>query len=122
MLAQDYMIYIMEEIRMWNINKEDSFEIWTSNICRLEIEYINGKCRILVDYKGYNIVFAMGMWGFEEEIQIRRISYDIEGEKGKFKTFRYVVNEEELNLFCDLIYFFLAENKIDGALNDAYKL
>lgn len=107
---------------MWTVEKDDSLEIRTSNICRLEIEHISGKCRILVDYKGYNVIFAMGIWGFEDELNNRRIKYDIEGEKGKFKTFRYIVNAEELNLFCDLIYFFLSENKIDRALNDAFKL
>lgn len=107
---------------MWTVDKENSLEVRTSNVCRLEIESIGKKCKILVDYKGYNVIFAMGIWGFEEEIHMRRINYDIEGEKGKFKTFRYVVNEEELNLFCDLIYFFLSENNMNRALNDAYKL
>ena len=107
---------------MWNIERKEALEIWTSNLCRLEIEYADNRCRILVDYKGHNIIMAMGLWGFEEEIQERKINYDIEGEKGKFKTLRYVVNIEDLNLFCDLVYFFLSENKMDSALNDAYKL
>lgn len=63
------MIFIMEEVNMWEISNNGTFEKWTSNICTLKVFYKEDKCWIYVDYKGYNIIIPMGMWGFEEEIQ-----------------------------------------------------
>lgn len=54
---------------MWEISNNGTFEKWTSNICTLKVFYKEDKCWIYVDYKGYNIIIPMGMWGFEEEIQ-----------------------------------------------------
>ena len=69
MLVQDYMIFIMEENRMWQVQKKETFDIWTNNVCALKIEHLEDKCRVYVDYKGYNVIMPMGMWGFEDEIQ-----------------------------------------------------
>lgn len=121
MLVQDYMIFIMEEDRMWQVQKKETFDIWTSNICTLKIEYFEGKCRVYVDYKGYNVIMPMGMWGGEEEIRDRKIEFEIDGEKGNFKSLSYVVKKSDLKLFCDMIYFFLSEHNLDKTLNDAFK-
>lgn len=121
MLVQDYMIFIMEENRMWQIQKKETFDIWASNVCTLKIAYFEEKCRVYVDYKGYNVIMPMGMWGFEEEIQERNIQFDVEGEKGNFKSLYYVVNISDLRLFCDMIFFFLSEHNIEKTLNDAFK-
>lgn len=72
MLVQDYMIFIMEEDRMWQVQKKETFDIWTSNICTLKIEYFEGKCRVYVDYKGYNVIMPMGMWGLKKKFGIER--------------------------------------------------
>ena len=121
MLVQDYMIFIMEENRMWKIQKKETYEIWTSEVCTLKIINLEERCKVFVNYKGYNVVMVMGMYGFEEEIQERNISFDIEGEMGEFNLWCYVVKLRDLKLFCDMIYFFLTENNIDEALNEAYR-
>lgn len=106
---------------MWNIQKEDSLEKWESDICNLRVIYDGEKCNIYVDYKGYNVIIPMGIWGFEDEIQKRRIDYDINGETGNFKSLSYVISKNDLRLFCDMIYFFLSENSLDEALDPAFK-
>ncbi len=106
---------------MWKIQKKEAYDIWESKVCTLKIIYFKEQCRVFVDYKGYNVVMLMGMWGFEEEIQERKIQFNIDGEKGKFKSLSYVVMESDLKLFCDMIFFFLSEHKLDEALNDVFK-
>lgn len=39
MLVQDCMIFIMEEIRMWEIQKKETYDIWTSKVCILKSNY-----------------------------------------------------------------------------------
>lgn len=107
--------------KMWNIKKEDSLEKWESDICNLRVIYDGEKCNIYVDYKGYNVIIPIGILGFEDEIQKRRIDYDINGETGNFKSLSYVISKNDLRLFCDMIYFFLSENSLDEALNPAFK-
>ena len=121
MQLQDYMIFIMEGISMWKMVKDEKSEIWTSDVCVLKIIQVENKCRVFVDYKGYNILIPMGIWGFEEEIQDRNIVYEIGGEKGEFKTLFYIVKNSDLKLFCDIIYFFVSEHNLDSSLNDAFK-
>lgn len=106
---------------MWEIKKKLNYEIWTSKICTLKIIYFKDKCKIYIDYKGYNVILPMGMWGFENEIQDRKIKYEIEGEKGDFKTLRYVVELKDLKLFCDMIFFFLSEHNLTAALSETLK-
>ena len=50
---------------MWQIQKKETCDIWTNNVCTLKIEHLENKCRVYVDYKGYNVIMPMGMWGFE---------------------------------------------------------
>lgn len=121
MLALDYMTSITEESKMWEIKKKLNYEIWTSKICTLKIIYFKDKCKIYIDYKGYNVILPMGMWGFENEIQDRKIKYEVEGEKGDFKTLCYVVELKELKLFCDMIFFFLSEHNLTAALSETLK-
>lgn len=121
MLVQGCMIFIMEEIKMWKIQKKETYEIWTSEVCTLKIINLEERCRVFVNYKGYNVVMLMGMYGFEEEIQERNISFDIEGEMGKFNLLNYVIKVSDLRLFCDMIFFFLTENNIDEVLNEVFR-
>lgn len=121
MLVQDCMIFIMEENKMWKIQKKETYEIWTSEVCTLKIINLEERCRVFVNYKGYNVVMLMGMYGFEEEIQERNISFDIEGEIGEFNLLSYVIRLSDLKLFCDMIFFFLTENNIDEALNEVFQ-
>ncbi len=105
---------------MWKIQKKETYEIWTSEVCTLKIITLEKRCKVFVNYKGYNVVMIMGMYGFEEEIQERGISFDVEGEIGEFNLLSYVIGLSDLKLFCDIIFFFLKENNIDKALNESF--
>ena len=106
---------------MWKIQKKQTYEIWTCEVCTLKIIRLEDQCRVFVDYKGYNVVMPMGIYGFEKEIQERNISYNIEGEMGKFNLLNYIIRAGDLKLFCDMIFFFLIEHNIDGALSEAFR-
>ena len=106
---------------MWRVTKEGNDEIWEYESCKLRVLRNETTVDIYIDYKGYNILMLMGVWGFEDIIQERKIEYDIIGEKGKWNTLGYTIEQKNLRLFCDLIYFFLKENHIDGSLNDLMK-
>lgn len=121
MHVQDYMIFIMEENRMWDVQKGEKYDTWLSEDCSLKIQYLENKCRLFVDYKGYNVIMPMGMWGFEEEVQERNIQYKVDGEKGDLKSLSYIVNTEDLILFSELIRLFLTEHNLSIVLNDALK-
>ena len=91
---------------MWRIQKKEKFDIWENDLCSLKDQYEESKCRVYVNYKGYNVVVPMGICGFEDEIQERKIKYEVEGEKGILNSLSYVVEKDNLRLFCDMIFFF----------------
>ena len=62
----------------------------------------------------------MGMYGFEDEIQERKIKYEVEGEKGILNSLSYVVEKDNLRLFCDMIFFFLTEHSLDRMLYEEF--
>ena len=44
--------------------KKENFCIFgTNNVCALKIEHLEDKCRVYVDYKGYNVIMPMGSVG-----------------------------------------------------------
>lgn len=91
---------------MWRIQKKEKFDIWENDLCSLKVQYEESKCKVYVNYKGYNVVVPMGICGFEDEIQERKIKYEVEGEKGILNSLSYVVEKDNLRLFCDMIFFF----------------
>ena len=72
MHVQDYMMFIMEENRMWEVQTKETFDIWTSNVCTLKIEYFEDKCRVYVDYKGYNVINQWECGGLKKKFKIER--------------------------------------------------
>lgn len=107
---------------MWNIQKGETYDIWSREDCSLIIEYSNNKCTVLVDYKGYNVIIPMGLWGFKEEVMERNIWYEVAGDKGDFKSMRYIIATDDLRLFGELVWIFLQEHDLDMVLNDVIKL
>lgn len=87
----------------------------------MNVQYEESKCRVYVNYKGYNVVVPMGICGFEDEIQERKIKYEVEGEKGILNSLSYVVEKDNLRLFCDMIFFFLTEHSLDRMLYEEFK-
>lgn len=106
---------------MWRIQKKEKFDIWENDLCSLKVQYEENKCRVYVNYKGYNVVVPMGICGFEDEIQERKIKYEVEGEKGVLNSLSYVVEKDNLRLFCDMIFFFLMEHSLDRMLYEEFK-
>ncbi|RGG48453.1 MULTISPECIES: hypothetical protein [unclassified Roseburia] len=106
---------------MWRIQKKEKFDIWENDLCSLKVQYEESKCRVYVNYKGYNVVVPMGICGFEDEIQERKIKYEVEGEKGILNSLSYVVEKDNLRLFCDMIFFFLTEHSLDRMLYEEFK-
>lgn len=106
---------------MWRIQKKEKFDIWENDLCSLKVQYEESKCRVYVNYKGYNVVVPMGICGFEDEIQDRKIKYEVEGEKGILNSLSYVVEKDNLRLFCDMIFFFLTEHSLDRMLYEEFK-
>ena len=106
---------------MWRIQKKEKFDIWENDLCSLKVQYEESKCRVYVNYKGYNVVVPMGICGFEDEIQERKIKYEVEGEKGILNSLSYVVEKDNLRLFCDMIFFFLTEHILDRMLYEEFK-
>lgn len=109
------------ENEMWRIQKKEKFDIWENDLCSLKIQYEENKCRVYVNYKGYNVVIPMGMYGFEDEIQERKIKYEVEGEKGVLNSLSYVVEENKVKLFCNIIFSFLSEHNLDKVLYEEFK-
>ena len=107
---------------MWRIQKKEKFDIWENDLCSLKVQYEESKCRVYVNYKGYNVVVPMGICGFEDEIQERKIKYEVEGEKGILNSLSYVVEKDNLRLFCDMIFFFLTEHSLDRMLYEEFIL
>ncbi|RGI42415.1 hypothetical protein DXB43_12235 [Roseburia sp. OM04-10BH] len=106
---------------MWRIQKKEKFDILENDLCSLKVQYEESKCRVYVNYKGYNVVVPMGICGFEDEIQERKIKYEVEGEKGILNSLSYVVEKDNLRLFCDMIFFFLTEHSLDRMLYEEFK-
>ena len=98
---------------MWRIQKKEKFDIWENDLCSLKVQY--------EENKGYNVVIPMGMYGFEDEIQERKIKYEVEGEKGAFNSLSYVVEENKVKLFCNIIFSFLSEHNLDKVLYEEFK-
>lgn len=121
MHVPDYMIFIMEDIKMWDVYKKETYDIWTNKVCSLKIEHMQDYCKVFVNYKGYNVIMPMGIWGFEEELQERNIQYEVDGEKGDLKSLNYVVKKDCLKTLCELIYLFLTEHNLDTVLSDTLK-
>lgn len=106
---------------MWRIQKKEKFDILENDLCSLKVQYEENKCRVYVNYKGYNVIIPMGMYGFEDEIQERKIKYEVGGEKGILNSLSYVVEKDNLRLFCDMIFFFLTEHSLDRMLYEEFK-
>lgn len=99
---------------IWNIKKRENILLYESDLCELKVIKYEKNTKIFLNYKGYNIIMPMGMWGFDEEISERNIKYSIGGEK--INHWHYIINNDDLRLFIDLIYFFIQENDVDKML------
>lgn len=106
---------------MWNVVDEGGFKLFTNKKINLKIKvYEEGaKSKIYVNYKGYNIIFAMEVWGFGMECQEWDIHEKMQGDPVKNSAdMCFIVDSLCIGPFIDLIYFFIIENSADQMLRE----
>lgn len=100
---------------LWKIERVGDVMLYTSDKCQLRLKEEAGAVNIWLNYKGYNIVMPMEMWGFSDEISERGIAYEIAGDR--MESWYFVVSKKDLRIFVDLVYFFLQEHNADMMIN-----
>lgn len=100
---------------IWKIEEKEDVLWYTSDVCQLKLIRAENRINIWLNYKGYNIIMPMGMWGFDEEIAERGIKYSIQGDS--MESWYFDIENKDLRLFTDLIYFFIKEHNADEMIN-----
>lgn len=100
---------------IWKIEEKKDVMWYTSDVCQLKLKENENRINIWLNYKGYNIIMPMGMWGFDEEVSERGVKYDIGGDSMEYWYF--IVEKKDLRLFVDLVYFFIKEHNADKMIN-----
>lgn len=100
---------------IWRIEENNNILWYTSDLCQLKLITEEDRIHIYLNYKGFNIIMPMIMWDFDEEVTERGIEYSIEGDK--MVNWHFIVQNKDLRLFIDLIYFFIKENSADKMLD-----
>jgi hypothetical protein len=122
MLAVVYMMIIIKEKIMWKKSKVGIDYVWENDNIKLLLKSTDRseKVNVFIDYNKYNILTALSIMGFENELIDRKIDFNIDGVKGKFNSFYYIINKEDVGLFAELILCFLFEHDINKTLNDKF--
>jgi hypothetical protein len=107
---------------MWKIIEMCEYKLYKSDVCTLKLFDRGEEYDVFVNYKNYNVVIPMGIWGFGNEVNERNINFSVDGENGRFNSYFYRISKKYIRLFSDMIYFFLSEHNIDKALNDKFKI
>ena len=107
---------------MWKKSEVGKDYVWENDTVKLLLKSADGseKVSVFIDYNKYNILIALSIMGFENELIDRKIDFDIDGVKGKFNSFYYIINKKDVDLFSELILCFLLEHDINKALNDKF--
>ena len=107
---------------IWEIETKPDCKIYRSDECKVTVFNRGEESDIYLDWKGYNIILIMEVWGFKNEAMGRDIFYTIQGESGRVKEWNYRIRNEDLRVFIDLIYFFIKEHDMTQALSDDFKI
>lgn len=110
---------------MWNVADEGSYKLYVNKKINLKIKvYKEGDdSKICVNYKGYNIAFAMEVWGFGQECETWDIHERMRGDPVKNPAdIFFVIDSLCIRPFIDLIYFFIIENSVDQMLREEYQV
>ena len=107
---------------MWKKSKVGIDYVWENDNIKLVLKSTDRseKVNVFIDYNKYNILTALSIMGFENELIDRKIDFNIDGVKGKFNSFYYIINKEDVGLFAELILCFLFEHDINKTLNDKF--
>lgn len=109
---------------LWNIINKDTYKLYiNTKIDSLELKVFDKRdySEIYVNYKGYNIIFAMEVWEFgreQEEWNINDVKMHGNVVKEASQMY-YTVSKKDERAFIDLIYFFIKEStNADGMISE----
>lgn len=100
---------------IWEMENRNGYQWYKSDVCNLKTKSNGDTVDVWLNYKGYNIIMPMEIWGFTDEISERAINFKVEGDD--MTNWYYVVKEKDLRLFIDLIYFFIREHNADKMIS-----
>ena len=106
---------------MWKVLDKGDYLLYVFEEIDLQIKVFDKQAysEIYINYKGYNIAFSMGFWGFGYECQNRNIHTSLHGDAVKHQDDMYfTVQKKDERGFVDLIFFFLVESYADGMLGE----
>ncbi|MCM1183347.1 MAG: hypothetical protein NC337_08240 [Roseburia sp.] len=110
---------------MWNVVDENDYKLFISKKIDLKIKVCEEgeDSKVYVNYKGYNIVFVMEVWGFGMECEEWDIQERMRGDVVKNPAdVCFVIRSLYTRPFIDLIYFFIVENSADSMLREEYRV
>ena len=110
---------------MWKVIDKGGYELYTNEKIDLQLKVFDKQTysEIYVNYKGYNITFAMEVWEFGSECQDWSIDENMHGDAVKHPEEMYfTVKRKDERAFIDLIYFFINETDADGMIGEDCKI
>ena len=109
---------------MWEIIDKNYYKLYISNKINLEIKVFDRQdySDIYLNYKGYNILDCMGIWGFGMDIEEWDIKCKIHDDIKHPDEIYYSVDKKDERGFIDLIFFFLNEMHADGMISKEYEI
>lgn len=110
---------------MWETISNGRYKIFISKQLELKLSVLAeaSTSRVYVNYKGYNIAFAMEIWGFGAECSSWDIKEQMIGSvPDNPSNVYFLIQSADTRAFLDLVYFFLKENNADGMIREDYKI
>lgn len=110
---------------MWKVTDKGEYKLYISEKIDLQLKIFDKQnySEVHVNYKGYNIAFAMGIWEFGYECQEWNIDEKMHGDAVKHPEEMYfTVEKKDERTFIDLIYFFISETDADGMIEERDKI
>lgn len=110
---------------MYRIEKKENYMLYIFDEINLKIKVTNDNLlkKVYINYKGYNPLFTMLFGEFYAECELDSIHCEFKSEiKGCNNTFYSVIQNEDLELFIENIYFFIMENEVERMLDSEDKV
>jgi len=108
---------------LWDIYDKKDYKLYVNRAMDLKIKVYeeDDKNKIHINYKGYNVAFAMLVWEFGEDLNLASIeNVHLEGKKIKDRYF--VIDKADKDNFLDEIYFFLVDYNMDSVFDDSCRV
>lgn len=109
---------------MWNAIEKKIYKLYISDKMNLEIKVFDRHehSDIYLNYKGYNILLCMGVWGFGMDLEEWDIQCELHGDTEHPDEMYYSVHKKNERALVDLIFFFLNETNADDMIDEKYKI